>query len=263
MLDNFDRMILEGEQGSKSLGSDSLLNVSEAELIDSNKMYDDYLNSLNNKLDKEDGQMLVYTENTGFKIINIPQSLLLWARKKQEKTVCLIKPNVSLLLQDTVHTIVDQQAEDLYKLAILNLLMDSILWMVKHSKLGCKYCNRTAELHVMPALYHCLKSSRIGQKGLTFEEVYMSKRIADVVRLPNNLEKTHDIMVPRKLIRGLIQHLHKQPELISRGEPLTETEYQRNFANCIGIKQKGLGIEFSNAVLIASILAKNNPGARE
>lgn len=262
LLDNLDRVILEGEEALKTLGKETMTAVAQAELIDSSQMYEDYLATMANKLDKEEGQQLVYTENMGFKIINIPQSLMFWARRKQEKTVCLIKPNSMILLQKSVQALAPEQTEDLYRMAIVNLLMDSIIWMVKHAKLGCKYCNRTSELQVMPALYHSLKNSRLGSKSLAGEEEYIARRIADVIRLPANKGKVHDVVIPKKMIRTLVQQIYKNPDFLNAQE-LTTSEYIKRFSSDISIQTQEDSFVYSKVVMLTSIIIKNNPGAKE
>lgn len=262
ILENLDKLILEGEAASKSLGAETLQAVSQAELIDSAPLYTDYLASIEGKIDREEGQLLVYTENTGFKIINIPHSMVLWARRKQEKQVCLIKPNSMTILQRAIDSLTNEQTTDLYKLAILNLLMDSVIWMLKHSKSGCKFCNRLADLQVMPALYHSLKTSRLGSKSLIGEEEYMARRIGDVIRLPGNQGKTHDVLVPKKLVRGLIQQLYNHKDNLI-GPELTELEYVRRFSDDIGVQARMHKDVQTKATILASIIIKNNPTARE
>lgn len=255
-------MIASGQEGKKSLGADTLLTVSQAELIDSVSLYEDYLGTIAKKIDKEEGQLLVYTENSGFKIINIPHSMMFWARRKQEKTVCLIKPSNTLLLQHSLEALSSQQSEDLYRMAIMVLVMESIGWVIKHGKLGCKYCNRSADLQVMPALYHALKTSRLGWKGLMGEEVYMAKRIASVTKLPGNAGAVHDVVIPRKLVRGLIQQIYNHKDMFA-GPELTENEYFKNFAKDCSINGENPHMKEKKAIFISSILAKYNPGARE
>lgn len=262
ILDNFEKSILEGEDAKKSLGADSLLSVSEAELIDSNPLYEDYLGSVGNKIDREEGQQLVYTENLGFKIVNIPHSLALWAKRKQEKSVCLIKPNIMIVLQKAIESLPEQQVEDLYRMAILNLLMDTIVWELKHAKGGCRYCNRSAELQVMPALYQSLKTSRIGSKSLIGEEEYMAKRISDVVRLPGNIGQTHDIVVPKKLVRGLIQQIYKAKDTFVNQE-INANEYIKRFSKDVAFNSAHDRVELKTAIMLTTIVTKNNPGAKE
>lgn len=262
VLDGLDRRILDGAAAEESLGKDSLMAVAQAELIDSEALYEEYLASVGSKIDREEGQQLVYTENAGFKMINAPQSLLLWARRQQQKPVCLVKPSGALVLQRAMEHLVEEQAEDLYKMAVLNLLMDSILWMVRHAKLGCKYCNRTAELQVMPALYHALKSSRLGAKHLAGEETYVAQRIADVLRLPGRCGQTHDVVIPKKMVRGLVQQIFKQKDFLNSQE-LSNSDYINRFSQNVAINAGTDNMVYSKMVLMVSIIIKNNPGAKE
>ena len=109
----------------------------------------------------------------------------------------------------------------------------------------------------MPRLIDSLKSCSIGHKDLYVEEGYIANRILDLVRLPGYMGKTHDVVIPKAMVGGLIRSIFKS-EQSTQTEVMSDTEYIRRFSlqssqRCI----KNIDSD-ENVGMIAAILRKND-----
>jgi hypothetical protein len=111
------------------------------------------------------------------------------------------------MLTELASQLTSQEVQDIGYASVFVEILDKMIWLCDHEKEGCKLCNKDVELRMLPRLLDSLKNTRIGQKKLNAEENYIAKRVLDLIRLPGNIGKTHDILIPKALVGGLIRSL--------------------------------------------------------
>ena len=257
LIENQEENNLSEQFGSLSLGELNLETVSKTELIDSKKLRKNFLSTFKGDIEIDNNQMIVNLTEMDIKNISIPHSLVYWSIIKQNRNICLIKPN-SRIICDAVQTKNNENIDNLKKIASLTHLMYKSLRLSLHIKEGCKNCNRDASSQSKVPPYHYIKSSGIGGEDFLAEEEYMAKRISDVVRLPGNQGLTHDIIIPKNLIRGLVQKLYKQNDSF-QGHELSNMEYLKRFSEDSAIRQNSSNEKKNQK--IQNLLIYENPSA--
>ena len=260
--------MLKEDRTSESLGEETLMSISHAEMLDSDHIFQKYLTGKSDKTELEEGQLLVfhsnkvYTENSGFKVINAPLSILLWARKKHHRTVCLIRPTYKQVIAELAERLSLAECFDLAELAVFVNVIDTMVWLNTHSKVGCKYCNKSADFQYMPSLFDSLRHTRVGNQKISVGEEYMAKRIMDLIRLPGNKGKTHDVIVHKSMLASLVRELFKQEPRTSDPE-LTKEEYIKRLAEHSATKYYASEDKIVKLSILSHIMSKNDALAEE
>lgn len=193
-------------------------------------------------------------------MVNTPLSLLLWARKKHHRPIGLVRPTYQHVLTEMAERLSIGEIKDLAEMAVFVNVIDTMAWLTKHSKLGCKYCNRNADLQFMPSLFDSLRHTRVSKKKVSIGEEYMARRIMDLIRLPGNRGKTHDVIVHRTMLSSLIRELFKLDPQTAK-EDLSNLEYIRRLADQSSARCFIGGDRLQELQTIGEIMCKNNPAA--
>lgn len=204
----------------------------------------------------------VYTDYQGFKTINVPYSLMYWARKRHKRTVCLLRPSPKQILANLAHSLKSSEIQDLGYTSVFVEILNKMVWFRDHEREGCKLCNKHADLQVMPKLLDSLKSTRIGQKKLNVEENYMTNRIISMLRLSGNTGKSHDVLIPRSLVGGLIRSIYAA-DISSIGEETTYSEYLSTLAKDLNPSDSCEEISDLDLGILSAILTKDDSSNQE
>lgn len=190
-------------------------------------------------------------------MVDVPLSLAYWMVKKQNKPVVFLKPTNKHIITELANRLNLNEAHNLGYLSVFVEILNSMAWISKHEKVGCKYCNKSIDYQSKPRLIDSLKTIKIGNCRLDAEEEYMAKRIIDITRLPDYKGKHHDILVPNHMVRGLIRNIYRI-DVSSHNDSLTNTDYIRRLAtDSCQRSLKNLDTDESVGKL-AAILAKSD-----
>lgn len=261
--------MLKEDRTKGSVGEESLTSISQAELLDSEHLFDKYMRSIADSVAVEQGPLLVgwrdcqvYTDSHGFKAVNTPLSMALWARRKHHRPVGLISPTYGHVLTETAERLSTGEIWDMSEMAVFVNVIDAMAWLTKHAKTGCKYCDRDADLQSMPPLFDSMRHTRISSKKVTVGEEYMARRIIDLLRLPGNRGKTHDAVVHRSMLGSLVRELCRLDGEAAQAD-LTRNEYISRLANQSSIRSFISKDRQKELQMIAEIMCKHNPAAAQ
>lgn len=175
----------------------------------------------------------VYVNKMGLKTVDVCYSLMYFSRIKLGRPIALIRPHTGLLLKHLISQVKEHKVQDLYQAAALVNIIEKVNWLSLFEKDGCRFCNKTAPTYDMPSVFDSLRHTRIGSK-FRFEEDLVADRVLDLMSLETNKSKIFDLVIPRRMVSGLVQSISK---LESRfDETIAAREYINRFGKSLDVQ---------------------------
>ena len=194
----------------------------------------------------------------GLKTLDVCYSLMYFSRSKLGRPIALIRPNSSLLLKYLISQVKTHQIQDLYQAAAIVNVIEKVYWLTLFEKDGCRFCNKNAPVYDIPSVFDALRHTRIGSK-FRFEEDLVADRVLDLMSLDTNKSKIFDLVIPRRMVSGVMQSISKMGP--RHAETIKTSEYINRFAKSLDIQIPEETYKSSNSLqivgMLAAVLSKN------